>query len=91
MSRDPKRPSDDRESSGAKAVVLVLGVLVLLAAGGYAVAGAVAGDKVPRGTTIAGVDIGGRSPARAERTLAAGLDERLAEPLSLTVPGAGTT
>ena len=26
MSRDPTRPSDDRESSGAKAVVLVLGV-----------------------------------------------------------------
>ncbi len=90
MSRDPKRPSDDRESSGAKAVVLVLGVLVTLAAGGYAVAGAVAGDKVPRGTTIAGVDIGGRSPARAERTLVAGLDERLAEPLSIKVPGAGT-
>ncbi|MBM7507292.1 vancomycin resistance protein YoaR [Nocardioides salarius] len=90
MSRDPKRPSDDRESSGAKAVVLVLGVLVTLAAGGYAVAGAVAGDKVPRGTTIAGVDVGGRSPARAERTLVAGLDERLGEPLSIKVPGAGT-
>ncbi len=91
VSRDPKRPSDDRESSGAKAVVLILGVLALLAGGGYAVAGAVAGDKVPRGTTIAGIDVGGRSPARAERTLAAGLDERLGSPLSVALPGGETT
>ena len=39
--------------------------LVLLLGGGYAAAYVVAGDKVPRGTTIAGVDVGGRTQAEA--------------------------
>ena len=35
------------------------------AAAAYAAAAVAAGDKVPRGTTVAGVDVGGRSPDEA--------------------------
>ncbi len=66
------------------ALVVVL-VLALLAVGGYAAAYAVAGDRVPRGTTVAGVDIGGRSPDDAEAALADGLAELDDRPLRVSL------
>ena len=57
------KPSTARESAGGKVVLLLLGGLLLLVAGAYAAAYFAAGDKVPRGTTVAGVEIGGQSPA----------------------------
>ena len=54
-------------------------VLALLLAGGYVAAYAAAGDKVPRGTTVAGVPIGGKTPAEAQQALEAGLAERVDE------------
>lgn len=59
----------------------------MLAGIGYLTAAAVAGDNVPRGTTVGGVDIGGRSPEDATRTLAAELSPRLGEPFTVTIGG----
>ncbi len=59
-------------------IVLVVGAL-------YVGAYAFAGDRVPRGTTVAGVDVGGLRPAAAERALARGLAGRLDDPVSVVV------
>ena len=76
-----------RERSGGRVVVLMVVVLALLLGGGYAAAYAMAGDKVPRGTTIAGVEVGGRTPADAVRALRRGLAERRNNPIAVTIDG----
>src|SRR4051794_17368771 len=85
-------PVDDRqqasERAGGRAVLAVLLVLALLAGGGYAAAYLLAGDNVPRGTTVAGVDIGGRSRPAARAALRAGLADRVDRPIAVTVDGA---
>jgi vancomycin resistance protein YoaR len=58
------------------AVVVVLGGLYLA---GYAFAG----DRLPRETEIAGVDVGGMRPDRAERVLAEELREPMAAPVQV--------
>ncbi len=59
MTKQNTGPAPAKESKGGRVVVLtVLGVLVLAGAG-YAGAYAGAGAKVPKGTTVAGVKIGG--------------------------------
>ncbi|WP_372736157.1 VanW family protein [Nocardioides sp.] len=73
------------EREGGRAVLFVLLGLGLLFAGGYAAAYVAAGDKVPRGTTVAGVDIGGRTQASAVEALEDGLAARVAEPVIVTV------
>ena len=85
------KPSSDRESAGGKVVVLLLGGLLLLAGGAYAAAYLAAGDKVPRGTTVAGVDIGGLTPAQAEEALSEGLADRLDRPIPVSVDGKTVT
>ena len=77
------KPTKERE--GGRLVVLVVVLLVLLLGGGYVAAYAVAGDKVPRGTTVAGVDIGGKTHSGAVAALEAGLAERVAEPVLVAV------
>jgi vancomycin resistance protein YoaR len=69
--------TDTREPAGAKVVVLMLGGLLLLLAAGYVAAYLGADDKVPRGTTIAGVEVGGLAPAEAEQALRDGLADRV--------------
>ncbi|HJR39247.1 MAG TPA: VanW family protein [Nocardioidaceae bacterium] len=64
-----------RERNRDRSVVtwLLVGLVVLF--GGLYVAGYVfTSDKVPRGTTVAGVAIGGLEPAAAERVLAREID-----------------
>ena len=56
-------------------------VLALLAA--YVVAAAVLGDRVPRGTTVSGVAVGGQGAAEARATLTRALGARAAQPLVL--------
>lgn len=65
----------------------LLGILGLT---GLAYAGTAwwAGDRVPRGTTVAGVEVGGQSAAEARRTLDRALAARADEPIVLT-SGAG--
>ncbi|HWU20078.1 MAG TPA: hypothetical protein VN088_01025, partial [Nocardioides sp.] len=47
------------ERAGLSVVVVVVLLLGVLAGAGYVAAYAAAGDRVPRGTTISGVDVGG--------------------------------
>ena len=75
------------ESEGGVVVLLLVLGLCVLAGIGYLTAAIVAGDKVPRGTSVAGVDIGGRSPEDAVRTLQAELSPRLSEPFTVTIGG----
>ena len=67
-------------------LALVLG-LALLTGIGYAGAYLVAGDKIPVGTEVAGVDIGGHRPASAVEALRAGLSGRASTPFTVTVNG----
>lgn len=76
-----------RESEGGKVVLLLLLGLVLLGGAAYGAAYLAAGDKVPRGTTVAGVDIGGRSSQAAEDALRAGLADREDRPITVVVDG----
>ena len=83
------RPTDPpkRERPGGRAVAfVVLGIGVLLG-GAWTAAYLVAGDKVPRGTTVAGVEVGGREADDAAAALEEGLADRVAEPIELDVEG----
>jgi vancomycin resistance protein YoaR len=74
-----------RETEGGRVVLFLLLGLVVLFGGGYVAAYAVAGDNVPRGTTIAGVEVGGRSRDAAVEALQRGLADRSAEPIPVSV------
>ncbi|MBF4162394.1 VanW family protein [Nocardioides acrostichi] len=75
------------EGPGWKAFWLVVLVLALLLGGGYAAAGGLAGERVPRGTTVAGVDIGGRMPSAAEQVLREQLGPRADASFEVEVGG----
>jgi vancomycin resistance protein YoaR len=81
----PKKPKKERE--GGRLVLVMLLLLGLLLAGGYVAAYAAAGDKVPRGTTVAGIAIGGKTPAAAAEILEAGLADRVSAPVVVAVGG----
>ncbi len=84
-SKTKPAPSSDSESSGGRVVVLtVLGLAVLVGLG-YVAAYAFAGEKVPRGTEVAGIAIGGKSHDDAVRALEDGFADR--EALEVTVDG----
>jgi vancomycin resistance protein YoaR len=76
------------EGRGGRVVALLIAGLILLFGGLYAAAYAFAGDKLPEGTTVGGVEIGGRSPAQAEAALERAFDED--RPMSVTVDGRPT-
>jgi len=65
-------------------IFLVLG---LVFGGAYAGAYVVAGDHLPRNTTVAGVDVGGMRPAQARATVKRELRERLRQPVRVAVGG----
>ena len=79
-----------RERAGFGVVLVVVVVLALLVGGGWAGAYAFAGDKLPNGTTVAGVEIGGLTPAAARRRLEDRLSNRVAEPITVTAGGRST-
>ncbi|MFE6649062.1 VanW family protein [Nocardioides sp. NPDC057772] len=70
----PVATETKRLGTGAKVAVAVAGGVAVLAFVGWAAAYAVAGDKIPEGTKVAGVDIGGMT-ADAAKPL---LDEKFA-------------
>ncbi|MFC5728839.1 MULTISPECIES: VanW family protein [Nocardioides] len=80
-----------RERPGGRVVIAVVAALVLLVSGGYAAAYAVAGDKVPRGTSISGVDVGGLTRAKAMSTLEAAFEDRADAPIEVSVEASGST
>jgi vancomycin resistance protein YoaR len=80
-----------RERSGGRVVVwLLLGLLVVFG-GLYAAAHYAAGDKVPRGTTVSGVRIGGHPQEEAADRLQAGLAEQVSTPVQASVDGTPVT
>ena len=83
--RPPAAPRDSRERAGGRVVVGLVLVLGLLVAGGYAAAYAAAGDNVPRGTRVAGVDIGGRSSGGAVKVLVDQLGPAVRAPIDVVV------
>lgn len=88
MARTTRRYDEpDREDAGGRVVLaLVLG-LALLTGGAYAGAYFAAGDKIPVGTRVAGVDIGGNQPSNAVVALRDGLSGRAGTPFTVTVNG----
>ncbi|QIX27694.1 hypothetical protein ncot_14640 [Nocardioides sp. JQ2195] len=74
-----------RESNGGRVVILTVLGLIVLFGGGYVAAYAGAGAKVPRGATVAGVEIGGKTHDDAVEALESGLAERT--DLAVTVEG----
>ena len=79
-----------RETEGGRVILFLLLGLVVLFGGGYAAAYLVAGDNVPRGTTIAGVEVGGRSRDAAVTALQRGLAEESTAPIPVSVDGVPT-
>lgn len=66
-----------------RTVLIVAGTVVVLG-GAYVGAGYALADRVPRGTTVAGVDIGGLTNARAQDALTDGLGDLSTEAVSVT-------
>lgn len=66
-----------------RVLLVVLGLLVV----GYGVLFALAGDRVPRGTTVEGVALGGLTPAAAEARLRSELEPRSRTPIVVTGNG----
>lgn len=85
--RDPAA-DEKRERPGGKAVVVVVAVLVVLVGAGYVGAHAAAGDKVPRGTTISGVDVGGMTRSAAIAELEEAFESREGQAIDVTVKSA---
>ena len=69
---------------------LALGVLVAVLAAAWVGGYLLAGDKVPRGTTVAGIAIGGLAEGEAARRLEDGLRARAERPVPVTVDGRTT-
>ncbi|MDP9397510.1 MAG: VanW family protein, partial [Actinomycetota bacterium] len=70
-----------------KPAVVVLGLVLALLGGFVLATSAVAGGEVPRGTSVLGVDVSGRSRADAEATLARALGPRADDPIRVRVEG----
>jgi vancomycin resistance protein YoaR len=68
----------DREKAGASVVGWMLLGLLVLSGAAYAVAGLAASDRLPRGTQVAGVHVGGLTPAQARGRLSADFPDRTA-------------
>ena len=77
----------ERERAGGRVVVTLVLFLALLFGGGYAAAYYLAGDTLPRGTTVGGIAVGGRTEVRAEQVLRQGLRESARRPITLMVGG----
>ncbi|MET1060007.1 MAG: VanW family protein [Nocardioides sp.] len=80
-----QKPPRDSENSGGRVVVLTVLGLAVLSGVAYVAAYAFAGEKVPRGTEVAGIAIGGKTHDDAVRALEDGFADR--EALDVTVEG----
>lgn len=79
---EPEKPKARTGRGLTVALWSALGVVVL--AGGYVVAQVVTADQIARGTTVAGVEIGGKSRVDAISLLESELGPRATEPISVT-------
>ncbi|MFC7362680.1 VanW family protein [Nocardioides astragali] len=88
MAKNPQRPAEQpRDKAGASVVVWLLLGLVVLFGGLYVAAHYIAGDKVPRNTTVSGVRIGGHPQGEAAQRLQAGLADKVARDIATTIEG----
>jgi vancomycin resistance protein YoaR len=69
-------------------VPLAIGAVAALAVGAFGVVGFLERDRLPRGTRIGGVDVGGLSEEQAREALREAAEERVARPVRLTAQGA---
>ncbi|MGZ5403949.1 MAG: VanW family protein [Nocardioides sp.] len=76
-----------RDKAGGRAVLLMLLGLAVLAGGAYAAAYLAAGERVPRGTSVAGVEIGGLTRDEAVTELQTSLVNRENAPIRVSVDG----
>jgi vancomycin resistance protein YoaR len=80
------QPFREKNNDRRVAAWLLFGLVVLF--GGLYVAGYLfTSDRVPRGTTVSGVDIGGLRPAAAEAELTEGLSGRAEQPIVVSADG----
>lgn len=84
-----KTRDERHERAGGRTVLVVVLALALLAGGGYAAAYSLAGDTLPRGASVGGVDVGGMTVAEAEEALRSGLGDTLSGPITVTIEGSG--
>ncbi|MCF6376722.1 VanW family protein [Nocardioides KLBMP 9356] len=88
MAKNPQSTSrPPRDKAGASVVGWLLLGLVAIFGGLYVAAHYVAGDKVPRNTTVSGVRIGGHPQAEAAQRLQAGLADTVNRPIATTIDG----
>lgn len=78
----------ERERAGLSVVVVVVLLLGVLTGAGYVAAHAAAGDRVPRGTTISGVAVGGLTRDAAIARLQAAFAARARTPITLAATDA---
>ena len=83
MTRTETPPARERE--GGRTVLALLLVLALLIGAGWMAAYFAAGDRVPRGATVEGVRIGGRTQQGAEAALRRGLADEASAPFEVIV------
>ena len=76
-----QEPAEPRRLPSPRLLAVVAGLLFVLA---YVAAAAAAGDRVPRGTSVGGVAVGGLTHDAARARLTAALAERADAPLTLT-------
>ncbi len=81
----------DGQPSRTPKALIGIGVGIVVLAGLYTGAQWLYADRVPTGTQVAGVDVGGLSRDDAVRELTAGLNARAREPLRITAGTAQTT
>jgi vancomycin resistance protein YoaR len=79
-------PFKDKMTDRRVVTLLVVGLAVLFG-GLYVAAVAFTGDKLPRGTTVSGVDIGGLTPAAAQTALEEELSPLAEEPIIVAADG----
>ena len=80
-----RRRGIGHEREGGHAVVLIVLVVLVMGVGSWVTAYAGASGKVPRGTSVAGIDIGGRDRVAAVAALAHGLRLQGQAPISVSV------
>ena len=79
-------PAHEHRRRWPRVLLTVLGVLIVLV-GGYGGAAWALGDRVPRGTTVAGVAIGGLTGPDAVAALEDGLADASGEPIPVAANG----
>jgi len=84
---DDESPAGRVLSSDRRTALVLGGGLLLLVVVLTAMAFALAGSGVPRGTRVLGVEIGGLTPAAAVQKLETDLDQRVSEPVPMVLDG----